>query len=72
MRHHSFGEVAKMAHTCCAGGGICEPRRVRCLPPRGLHDTHSGPQGLLMVLKALGLLKGFTPERRRKSELPNF
>ena len=35
MRHHSFGEVAKMAHTCCAGGGICEPRRVRCLPPPG-------------------------------------
>ena len=41
-------------------------------PPGGLHDAHSGPQGLLMVLKALGLLKGFTPERRRKSELPSF
>lgn len=46
MRHHSFGEVAETAHTCCAGGGICEPSRVRRLPLQGLHEAHSGPQGL--------------------------
>ena len=45
MRHHSFGEVAKMVHTCCAGGGICEPRRVRCLPSGGLHEAHSDLRG---------------------------